>query len=115
MPTSMPTDIESLSRSIEAFWSLATWIIASVGVGLAVVGACLLLWGRVLHRAVLVVVALPIGMALGGVIAQRIDVAQWQWKLATSLTVAIALAVLAMVLARVVWAVLASMTVPRAW
>jgi len=111
MPTTMPTDIESLRQAAEAFWSLAGWTIGSIGVGLAVVGMALLLWGRVLHRAVLVVVAIPVGMALGGMLTEHIDVTSWQWKLATSLAVAVALAVLAMVLARIVWAVLASMTV----
>lgn len=107
MPTTMPTDFESASQM---FWSMGEGMLALVGVGIAVVGVALLLWGRILHRGVLVVVAVPIGMWLGGMLAGSIGVIQWQWRLALSASVAVALAILAMVLARLVWASLAGLT-----
>lgn len=105
MPTTMPGDLESLRMLVEAVRSLATVVVVPIAVGAGLVGLTLLLWGRILHRAVLVLIAFPIGMGLGAILAERLGLSVWLGVF----SVAVTLTILVIVLARVVWALLAGL------
>ena len=103
MPTTMPGDLESIRMLVEAVRSMATVVVVPIAVGAGLVGLALLLWGRILHRAALVLIAFPMGMGLGAILAEQIHVNVWLGVFA----VAVTLTILVIVLARVVWALLA--------
>jgi len=84
---------------------LGTLAYVLITIGAGTVGLALLLWGRVIHRAVLVVLAFPMGMGLGAILAAKIELNVWLGVL----TGAITLTILVIVLARVVWALLAGL------
>lgn len=105
MPTTMPTDIESLKALLEGIAALGTAALVLITIGAGLVGLALLLWGRVLHRAVLALIAFPMGMGLGAILADQIHLNTWLG----ALTGAITLTILVIVLARVVWALLAGL------
>lgn len=68
-----------------------------------VIGTVMLLWGRHLHRALLVLIAAAAGLALAGPVASRLG-----WNLIVLRVVfAVALGIAGLLAARVVWAVLA--------
>ncbi|MGC9453680.1 MAG: hypothetical protein ACP5HU_02340 [Phycisphaerae bacterium] len=80
---------------------LWAWIASAASL---VVGAAVLLWGRHLHRALLVLVAAGLGVLLAGPIA-----AHFGWNLVVlRVVLAVALGITALLAARVVWAVLAA-------
>ena len=105
MPTTMPTDLESLTALFAGFAALGTAIVVMITIGIGVLGLAILLWGRHVHRALLVLIAFPMGMGLGAILADKIQLNVWLGVLA----VAISLTILVIVLARVVWALLAGL------
>ncbi len=100
MPTTMPADIESLQKLIEGVAAMGTLILVAIAVGIGAVGLAILLWGRVLHRALLALIAFPIGMGIGAILAAQVGLNAWLGVL----TGAITLTILVIVLARIVWA-----------
>ena len=92
---------------------LGLWPALVVAVSALGVGVALLLWGRILHRAALALVGAAAGLAVGGSLAAAISVE----PLVGRLVGAVALGLLGLVAARIVWAVLAgSLTgVSAAW
>jgi hypothetical protein len=88
---------------VEAFRSLSATIVAPIAVGAGIIGLALLLWGRILHRAALVLIAFPMGMGLGAILAEHLGVGVWLGVFSAAVT----LTILVIVLARVVWALLA--------
>jgi len=90
---------------LEGVAALGAGAVALIAVGAGLVGLALLLWGRVVHRAVLVLIAFPMGMGLGAILAERIELSIWLG----ALTGAVTLTILVIVLARVVWALLAGL------
>ncbi len=93
MPTTLPSD-----------WLAAPgeWLVAAVAAPV-LMGGVMLLWGRVLHRALLALIAAGAGLLLAGQFAPRVSLSPFVAQLAAAIT----LGVLALVLARLVWAVLA--------
>lgn len=109
MPTTLPA--ESFAELTRSVLRIAGTVGTVGAIGLvvvsALVGVALLLWGRVLHRALLVLVALPVGLAGGWALGPTIQVN----PLVAGLVAGVALAVLAIVLARLLWAILAGLHV----
>ncbi len=109
MPTTMPGALQPLAdlinRIINGLIAQGTTVMVLVAVGVSLVGVAMLLWGRVLHRAVLVLIAFPMGMGLGAILAERLGLNVWLGVFA----VAVTLTILVIVLARVVWALLAGL------
>jgi len=101
----MPTDLDSLTAFFAGFAAMGTAVVVLITVGIGVLGLAILLWGRHLHRALLVLIAFPMGMGLGAILADKIQLNTWLGVLA----VAISLTILVIVLARVVWALLAGL------
>jgi hypothetical protein len=111
MPTTMPGYLQPFAdlfnRAINGLIAQGTTVIVLATIGAGLVGLALLLWGRILHRAVLVLIAFPMGMGLGSILADRFDLNAWLWL--TVFSVAVTLTILVIVLARVVWALLAGL------
>ena len=105
MPTTMPSGLEPLSGLFADIAALGATAIVMIIVGIGLVGLVLLLWGRIVHRAVLVLIAFPMGMGLGAILAERVELNVWLGVFA----VAVTLTILVIVLARVVWALLAGL------
>jgi len=95
MPTTIPSDWSTLGT---------TWLVGAIAAGV-LVGLVMLLWGRLFHRALLVLLAAGVGLALGGRFGPQIAVSAWLAQLASAVT----LGVLALVLARLAWSVLAGL------
>jgi len=105
MPTTMPTDLESLTALFAGLAALGTLVYVLITIGIGILGLAILLWGRHLHRAMLALIAFPMGMGLGAILAEQIHLNVWLGVLA----VAVSLTILVIVLARVVWALLAGL------
>lgn len=105
MPTTMPGGLEPLSGLFAGIAALGATAVVMISVGVGLVGLALLLWGRILHRAVLVLVAFPMGMCLGAILADHFELNVWMGVF----SVAVTLTILVIVLARVVWALLAGL------
>ena len=77
MPTTMPGYLQPFAdlfnRAINGLIAQGTTVIVLATIGAGLVGLALLLWGRILHRAVLVLIAFPMGMGLGSILADRFD------------------------------------------
>lgn len=101
----MPTDLDSLTAFFAGFAAMGTAVVVLITIGIGALGLAILLWGRHLHRALLVLIAFPMGMGLGAILADKIQLNVWLGVLA----VAISLTILVIVLARVVWALLAGL------
>ena len=108
MPESIPAELQPIADLVNrvgnALMNQGAVVLVLIAVGIVVAGACLLLWGRHLHRAVLVIVAFPVGVTLGAMMADKFGLARWMGILA----VTVSLTLLVMVLARVVWAFVAA-------
>ncbi len=77
------------------------WAYGLVG-GCLIVGGAMVLWGRQLHRAILCLVGVAVGLALAGPLAQRMG-----WNLMIVRLAAMVCLVLAgLILARLIWALL---------
>jgi hypothetical protein len=107
MPTTMPSGLEPLTGLFAGIAALGAATVVMIIVGIGLVGLALLLWGRIVHRAVLVLIAFPMGMGLGAILAEQLGLNAWLWL--TVFTVAVTLTILVIVLARVVWALLAGL------
>ncbi len=107
MPTTMPAAIQPLAdlfnRAIDGLIAQGTTVMVLVAVGVGLLGVAMLLWGRILHRAVLVLIAFPMGMGLGAILAEWLKLNVWLGVFPTAVT----LTIMVIVLARVVWALLA--------
>ena len=97
MPTTVPSDLPA---------ALGGWLSAGIP-AMAAVGAVMLLWGRLLHRALLVLVAASIGLLVAARYGPQIGLGVFVSQLAGAVTGGL----LAVVLARLVWAVLAAVHV----
>ena len=97
MPTTIPSDWSTLGT---------TWLVGGI-VAAGLVGLVMLLWGRLFHRALLVLAAAGLGLLLGGRFSPQIAVSAWLAQLVGAVT----LGVLALVLARLVWSILAGLHV----
>ena len=93
MPTTLPAGLPE--------W-LGTWLTAGIGVAF-LLGLAMLLWGRVLHRGFIVLIAATLGLVAGGVVGPKIGTSVVVARLVGLVTFGL----LALVLTRVVWAVLA--------
>jgi hypothetical protein len=80
----------------------ALWGWAAAG-GALLVGAAMLLWGRHLHRALLVLIGAGVGAAAAGPLAARFGIN----VVVLRVTLAVVLAVVGLLAARAVWALLA--------
>jgi hypothetical protein len=111
MPTTMPGYLQPFAdlfnRAINGLIAQGTAVMVLAAIGAGLVGLALLLWGRILHRAVLVLIAFPMGMGLGAILAEQLGLNAWLWL--TVFSVAVTLTILVIVLARVVWALLAGL------
>jgi len=107
MPGYLQPFADLFNRAINGLIAQGTTVIVLATIGAGLVGLALLLWGRILHRAVLVLIAFPMGMGLGSILADRFDLNAWLWL--TVFSVAVTLTILVIVLARVVWALLAGL------
>jgi hypothetical protein len=105
MTTTMPSGLEPLSGLFAGIAAMGATAVVMITVGFGLIGLALLLWGRILHRAVLVLVAFPMGMGLGAILADRFELNVWLGVF----SVAVTLTILVIVLARVVWALLAGL------
>jgi hypothetical protein len=117
MPTTMPTTItatmpshlqplaDHFNRVVDAVMAQGNTVTIMLAAGVGLVGLALLLWGRIVHRAALVLIAFPMGMGLGAILADRVELNVWLGVFA----VAVTLTILVIVLARVVWALLAGL------
>ena len=114
MPTSAPMFSEAAWAELVRLlpdvgeWQtlLGAWLPA-VMTAVAVVGVAMLLWGRLLHRGLLVLLAAGAGLVLGGHYGRQIGLNVLLGQLAG----AISLGLLGLVLARLVWAVMAGVHV----
>ena len=97
----MPTNVPS-----ETLAALGAWALLGLAVAVAM-GLGLLLWGRLLHRGLLVIVAAITGLVLGGTFSPQIGLDPILGRLGA----AVALGLLGLVLARAVWAALAGAVV----
>jgi hypothetical protein len=78
------------------------WVPAAAVAAGTLVGLALLLWGRRVHRGFLLMIAIGAGLLVGGLLGERLGV----HVLLARLVMAVVLGALAIVLARVIWAVL---------
>jgi len=90
--------------------ALGDGALLAVLAGLALLGLVMLLWGRLLHRALLVLVAGGIGLVLGGIYGPRIELSPFLARLGGAVTCGL----LGLVLARAIWAALAGLLVAGA-
>ena len=93
MPTSLPSD---------PFAALGGWLLVAT-LGTLVLGAGLLLWGRVVHRILLLGVLAAVGLVLGGSLAGRFGLETWAGRLIA----AVVTGLLGFLLARAIWSVVA--------
>jgi len=103
--TTMPSQINLLMLLLEELRGLSTAVLAPIAIVMLAAGLCLLLWGRHLHRAVLVLLTFPVGVVAGVLLADQFHVARPVGVFAA----VVVLAALMILLARVVWALLAGL------
>jgi hypothetical protein len=101
----MPSQINLLTLLLEELMGLSAAVLAPIAIVMLATGLCLLLWGRHLHRAVLVLLTFPVGVVAGVLLADQFHVARPVGVLAA----VVVLAALMILLARVVWALLAGL------
>lgn len=111
MPPTMPAELQPIAdlfnRAVNGLIEQGTLVMVLAAVGAGLVGLSLLLWGRIVNRAVLVLIAFPMGMGIGSILAEKLGLSAWLWL--TVFSSAAALTVLVIALARVVWALLAGL------
>lgn len=95
------------TTAVSEIYSNLTWAVTGAVAAAGLIGLVMLLWGRVLHRALLVLIAAGIGLAAGGVYGPRIGLDVFVARLVA----AISFGILGLVLARLVWALLAGLHV----
>ena len=104
MPHAMLAAATTTSAPAGALGGTSLSLLSLGAVLLAVaLGAAMLFWGRLVHRAVLAVIGVGAGLALGGWLAEKVNLHPMVGRLVLAATFGI----LAVVVARVVWAVLA--------
>jgi hypothetical protein len=93
MPTTLPSD---------PFAAVGGWLLLAT-LGTLVLGAGLLLWGRSIHRILLMGLLAATGMVLGGPLAGRVGLETWAGRLIA----AVAMGLLGYLLARAAWSLVA--------